>query len=219
MSKPLSTSARILEAGRRLFNKKGYAATTLTEIAKEIGISQGNLTYHFPTKKDLVARLAEEARREAQDRRDNRRCGSVADDYVEHLVCTMSLVWRNRFIFRDKNQLEDRALISREDPGLEADFVELFELIRSIENNRMLRPDLEIDLSMLTRALWVVSRYWMDYLMEVEGLDEIGWEDQERGVQHHFAVLLPNLTGEARDQFREALARFSKEGPDRLEPR
>jgi AcrR family transcriptional regulator len=79
-----STPDKILEASRRLFNSKGYAATSLSEIAAAIGISQGNLTYHFPATSDLAARIDAEARKRLRERRATRQPGRVADDYVAH---------------------------------------------------------------------------------------------------------------------------------------
>ena len=45
---------RLLDAALELFNRNGYAATSQAEIAGAAGIRQGNLTYHFPAKLDLV---------------------------------------------------------------------------------------------------------------------------------------------------------------------
>ena len=51
------TKNRILEASLMLFNKEGTEAITVRHIAKELGISHGNLCYHFPTTDDLVTKL------------------------------------------------------------------------------------------------------------------------------------------------------------------
>lgn len=210
MNKRVPTAERILEASRRLFNKKGFAATTLTEIAEDVGISQGNLSYHFPTKKDLVERLREEARRHAKERRAGLTPGLVADDYVEHLLFGMTLLWENRFIFRDRSQYADASTGWQADPEMAADFEELYALVKRIEKEGMFRHDLKVDLEVLTRSLWIVSRYWMDYLHEHEWRDEITWEDQERGIQHHFAVLLPCLTASARRMLNTARERAAR---------
>ena len=61
----LTTRERILEASLRLFNEKSFAATALTDIAKEVGIAKGNLTYYFSTKKDLALELEQRARVQA----------------------------------------------------------------------------------------------------------------------------------------------------------
>ena len=211
MKSQITTANRILDASRRLFNDKGYAATTLTEIATDVGISQGNLTYHFPTKRDLVLRLEANVRQGAQARRANQSTGDIADDYVEHLLFAMDLTWDNRFLLRDRAQFAQALDARQPDSELSADFDELFELISRIGKNDMFRQDVDIDPQHLTRSLWIVSRYWMDYLRESEGLEQIGWADQERGIQHHFAVLLPCLTASARRDFKAALDRLSSQ--------
>ncbi|MEQ9517867.1 MAG: TetR family transcriptional regulator [Parvibaculum sp.] len=205
-----ATAERILDASRRIFNAKGYAATTLTEIAADIGISQGNLTYHFPTKRDLAMRLVADARQQSQARRAAKCPAAIADDYVEHLLFAMDLTWNSRFVLRDRAQLKELLGLGGTDTELSADFNELYQLIRRISKEKLFRHDLEIDLQKLTRSLWIVSRYWMDYLRESEDLEEITWAHQERGIEQHFTVLLPCLTASARKEFNAALAKQSK---------
>jgi AcrR family transcriptional regulator len=47
----------ILKAALELYNKKGLDNVTTRDIAKKINISSGNLTYHFPTRNDIVKAL------------------------------------------------------------------------------------------------------------------------------------------------------------------
>ncbi len=54
----MRTKDLILETALKLFNKNGYNNVSTYNIAEETDISQGNLTYHFPTKKDLANALA-----------------------------------------------------------------------------------------------------------------------------------------------------------------
>ena len=54
------TRQRILDTARRLFNDDGVHGVGVREIARELGMSPGNLAYHFPTKDDLVAALVTE---------------------------------------------------------------------------------------------------------------------------------------------------------------
>ncbi|MCE7998536.1 MAG: TetR family transcriptional regulator [Rhodobiaceae bacterium] len=210
MKSRTTTADRILQAGRTLFNDKGYAATTLTEIAAVVGISQGNLTYHFPTKSDLALRLISDARQHSQNRRATKRPGDIADDYVEHLLFAMDMTWNHRFALRDRGQVKEAIGVQIQDTELSADFDELRQLVYRIEKEGMFRRDYEINIEKLTRSLWIVSRYWMDYLRETEELDVIDWEDQERGIEQHFTVLLPCLTASARKEFTAALERRSK---------
>jgi TetR/AcrR family transcriptional regulator, cholesterol catabolism regulator len=40
-----------------LFHRKGYAATTLTDIAEAVGLLKGSLYYYFDSKEDLLYRI------------------------------------------------------------------------------------------------------------------------------------------------------------------
>jgi len=53
----MKTKNKILLTALSLFNKRGVKDVTLRQIALEIGISQGNLNYHYKTKADLIAEL------------------------------------------------------------------------------------------------------------------------------------------------------------------
>ena len=44
----------ILAGAYRLFSERGYAATTLTDIAKSAGFSPGNVYIYFDSKLDIL---------------------------------------------------------------------------------------------------------------------------------------------------------------------
>jgi len=52
-----NTKKRILETSLRLFNSLGLSKVTLRTIAMEMGISQGNLNYHFKKREELIEAL------------------------------------------------------------------------------------------------------------------------------------------------------------------
>lgn len=203
------TAVRILEASRELFNEKGYAATSVTEIAAALGMSQGNLTYHFKTKRDLAMQLEADVLQAMKTRREGLILGPLADDYVEHLLFGMELTWSNRFLMRDRLQYAGEPIGRRPDSELMADYYELTALLVRIREQDLLIGDSAQNIDVLARSLWIVSRYWIDYLRELEGLKTVSWADQERGIQHHFALLLPNLKASARREFNAALDQAS----------
>lgn len=47
----------ILQTAKLLFNQQGYEAVSMRDIARAVGISVGNLTYHFPRKADILLTL------------------------------------------------------------------------------------------------------------------------------------------------------------------
>jgi AcrR family transcriptional regulator len=207
-----ATRRRILDASRQLFNEKGYAGTTLAEIAAAVGIAEGNLWYHFRTKRDLVRALEEQVRQALRAHRAAYPSGGpIADDYVDSVLFSMKHQWDHRFLLRDRLQYSKDRNAIRRDPDVAADFAGLHELLVRMNKEGMFRRDLPVDLKVLARSLWIVSRYWTDHLQEHEGLDEIAWPDEKRGFQHHFAVLLPYLTAPARRSLESAVVRISGE--------
>jgi AcrR family transcriptional regulator len=51
------TRARILDAARRLFLDRGYAGTSLADIAADVGLTKTAIAYHFHPKERLLAEL------------------------------------------------------------------------------------------------------------------------------------------------------------------
>ena len=54
-----STKLEIIRVATNMFLEKGVTATTAKNISDELGISTGNLTFHFPTKEHILAELVE----------------------------------------------------------------------------------------------------------------------------------------------------------------
>ncbi|MGB0932451.1 MAG: TetR/AcrR family transcriptional regulator [Chitinophagales bacterium] len=52
-----NTKSKILTTALKLFNEFGLAKVTLRNIAKKMGISQGNLCYHFKKREDILEAL------------------------------------------------------------------------------------------------------------------------------------------------------------------
>ncbi len=52
-----NTKERILEASLRLFSQKGIRETTIKDIAKEVGITEGAIYRHFESKEEIILGL------------------------------------------------------------------------------------------------------------------------------------------------------------------
>jgi len=55
----IKTKDKIIEASLQLFNEQGVDNVTVRDIAKEMGISHGNLCYHFANIDEIVFKLYE----------------------------------------------------------------------------------------------------------------------------------------------------------------
>jgi AcrR family transcriptional regulator len=56
--KLMSKKELILQEALTIFNSKGFEHVSTYDIAKKAGMSQGNFTYHYPTKQILINTLA-----------------------------------------------------------------------------------------------------------------------------------------------------------------
>lgn len=57
---PKTTRAQILAAARRIFAERGFAATSMSLLARETGVTQSLIHHHFGSKRDLWNRLEEQ---------------------------------------------------------------------------------------------------------------------------------------------------------------
>ena len=48
------TRARILETAAGLFAERGYAGTSMRDLAEKLGVTPAALYYHFPSKGDIL---------------------------------------------------------------------------------------------------------------------------------------------------------------------
>ncbi|MEM6724416.1 MAG: TetR/AcrR family transcriptional regulator [Bacteroidota bacterium] len=69
----MDTKTNILQTAIRVFNEKGFGASSLQDIANELGVGRRNIAYHFPSKEDLLQAIAEELWAKLQAERANRR--------------------------------------------------------------------------------------------------------------------------------------------------
>src|SRR5438445_8361384 len=54
------TRQQILDASLRLFSERGFARTTVRDIARQAGITDAAIYYHFDSKRELLEALVEE---------------------------------------------------------------------------------------------------------------------------------------------------------------
>ena len=57
---PSEAKRRILTAAAKLFRERGFARSTVRELAEEVGILSGSLFHHFKSKDDILFAVMEE---------------------------------------------------------------------------------------------------------------------------------------------------------------
>jgi len=197
----MTTRDRIIETAIELFNESGTKAVTTNHIATAMGISPGNLYYHFRNKEEIIreifSQMHEVGVHEYMAINAERGPGTVVT-MLETFTMIQSFNWRYRFFKRELT-----ALVLT-DPILGEQFVashranlEIVDaaLERSIGQG-FLKPMDEAERSLLAEQIWMMTLFWLNYL-EVGG-EEVTDSSLQRGIEHLQLMLGPHLTDEAK---------------------
>jgi AcrR family transcriptional regulator len=99
------TRDRILEASLALFNEEGLAAVSTHRIAAELGMSPGNLHYHFKAKQLIVGGLFRRFEERLRACMDAAASVDALDDVWLSLHLTFEAINSYRFVYRDVDYL------------------------------------------------------------------------------------------------------------------
>ncbi len=131
--------------------------------------------------------------------------GPVFENYVSLTLGTIQEMWDFRFLLRDRLEFGELDPIAETIDIADAHFKELRALLGRMEKDGHFRgraPDLDV----LATNLWIVLRYWWDFLHEREGIGHPSSEDNERASAQLLAILAPHLTAEAQRQLQAEVA-------------
>ena len=159
------TRQRILDTTLALYNDLGEANVSTTLIATEVGISAGNLHYHFRKKDQLTGALLDQFVSEIDELLppDNWRANDVEDAwFLLHVI--FECIWKFRFLFRDLSGIMSRD--RRAGHRLTQVFARAVDTSRGIclgltESGMLEATAAEIEA--LARNVTVVTLYWLSF--------------------------------------------------------
>ena len=194
----IDTKTRILDAALTLFNERGTSNVTTNHIAEALGMSPGNLYYHYRNKAEIVRGLF------------GRIMGEWALNYavppttmpsIQMMEAMMAgnfeIQARYRFFFRDLTLLlnADPELATAYRNNRAAGIGNTKFLINLFVEAGVLNPlaDDEV-LDDLTQLLWLVGDFWL--VFKDTGGAEFSPTDTEQGVRLFRRLLAPHIKGE-----------------------
>ncbi len=214
---PRRTAERILETTLALFNRFGAPNVSTALISSELGISPGNLYYHYPAKEELVNALFERYRlamdtllAAGPDVRD-------VEDAWFFLHSVFELIWEYRFFYRDLNDLLSNNM------RLETHFKTILDdktravrgLLAGMSAAGVLRiaePEAEATATGMVVLLtyWLSFEYVRDPRHALE--PEAGQQAVLRGAQHVLNLLAPYLATSSRAHLLTLVAAYRQAG-------
>lgn len=203
-SEPMSkTKEKIIQESVRLFNENGFAHVSLRDIARAIGISQGNLTYHYKTQETLIMAIYERMLEESQT--FIMPGGFLTLHHFEQMMQKFYHYQHEyRFFFIDVvhiartypklGEMYERSVYQRM-----ADGRKLIDYY--VESGRMKAEDDYIDYNRLGHTIWMTSAFW---LSQREIIHHSVYKE-ESPLQHLWHLVLPLLTEKGLAEYNEII--------------
>ena len=96
----MKTRDRIIHSATELFNDQGERNITTNHIAAHLGISPGNLYYHFRNKEDIIHSIFDQYARHLSDSFTPIRSSEIRlEDLMGYLDAIFYLMWQFRFFY------------------------------------------------------------------------------------------------------------------------
>jgi len=195
---PRRTAERILEVTLELFNRFGEPNVSTTLISAEMGISPGNLYYHYPAKDELINSLFdafEKSLTELLNASDNVRDVEDAWFFMHTLF---ELIWQYRFLYRDLNDLlsKNRRLETHFQFVLKNKTRAVQTMLQSMRRAGNLQMDTR-EIEPTATSMVVVLTYWLSFEYVRDPRRALEPESAQaallRGAHHVLNLLMPYL--------------------------
>jgi len=190
-----NTKQRILDTAVALFNKNGIQNITSRHIATEMGISYGNLDYHFKNKEALLLAIYKQMRAEMSDSYTSADPTSVSFEQIHRLLLHLeSFQYKFRFFNLDVLEISrsypknDRLLKNT----LKVRKQQMADMLkRAIEDGFFIKST-EDSIEHLLLSIRIIIIFW---LSQEELLSDANAKKMKGGMSGHiWQLLMPYMT-------------------------
>jgi len=188
----MGTKEKILAGALKLFNERNTQAATTNHIAAALGMSPGNLHYHYKNREAIIRKLYEQMKTKTELPE-----GALPETVAAlhaHMLHLARVYWEYRFFHR-----ELLFLLSR-DPELKGLYIRdnlahrgrIITALGRLERNGYLQVPYDNVLEHLADTVLLATQFWIPFLETMDRpLDESHLEGMFRHVQ---GAMRPYLT-------------------------
>lgn len=215
----MKTRDKIIQASIALFNEQGERNVTTNHIAAHLGISPGNLYYHFRNKEDIILSIYDEYARNLlldtfpQVSEDTK----PLDAIILYMDAVFQAMMKFRFFY------SNLPVLLSKNPLLREKYVEVQQSIADRVSNMMLSlRDASMinfdddELADLVSILRIVNTFWLSF-HQTQNMDtEINSTVFFEGVLKIIAIIRPYATKESLPDFIKAREMYKQQFQDSL---
>jgi AcrR family transcriptional regulator len=192
----MDTKEKIIQAAIKLFNRNGITDVTIRQIAAEVGISHGNLAYHYKNKGRILNEIYTRMDREMSDAVFPEGKSNLSLKHYHNLLQRISdFQKRHRFFYMDMLEIRRRypAVINRYRKTVAIRSRQYSKLISVFIEKGLVKKEPEPGFyESLFHSIWVMSTFWLQQ-KKILGKNHTLIKSGS-GVKRVWEILLPHLT-------------------------
>lgn len=185
----MNTKEKIIETAIRVFNERGFGPVSIQDIANELGVNRRNIAYHFNSKDELLAAIADELWAGLEKERQRRRDFPSFENLTNETKMYYAFQKKYTFIFNDLNVIRH--------PLMAKNFRQL--CMQTIKDNEAaiafaiklgnMKPEpFPGAYSNLSLAIWVLALFWRSQQV-IRQVNE-----SQEGPKVIWSLILPHFT-------------------------
>ena len=211
---PRRTAERILEVTLELFNRFGEPNVSTTLISAELGISPGNLYYHYPAKDELINSLFDRYERALNELLNASDGVRNVEDAWFFMHTLFELIWQYRFLYRDLNDLlsKNRRLETHFQWVLKNKTRAVKILLDGMSRSGAMTIDSR-EVEATATSMVVLLTYWLSFEYVRDPRNALEPENAQsalmRGGQHVLSLLVPYLESSQRSHLQALVTAYS----------
>jgi AcrR family transcriptional regulator len=215
----MKTRDKIIQASIELFNEQGERNVTTNHIAAHLGISPGNLYYHFRNKEDIILSIYEEYARNLLLETFPQVSPDIKplDAIILYMDAVFQALMKFRFFYANL------PVLLAKNPLLHEKYVEVQDLISnrvsemliSLREADMMKFEDE-ELPDIVSILRLINTFWLSFHQTQNKNTEINDSVFYDGVLKILVMIRPYITESAMGEFIEARQMYRQRHQDAL---
>ncbi|MGP4845165.1 TetR/AcrR family transcriptional regulator [Marinobacter sp. 1Y8] len=210
----MKTRDKILLASLELFNDKGERNVTTNHIAAHLGISPGNLYYHFRNKSDIIYEIFLEYEKLVNyylEIPDDRPLGLA--DMMFYLESVFDGLWSYRFFHRDLEFLLDNDERLRDDYRKFTNrcLASIKQIFAGLTEGGVVQQQAEELQGAMALNVWLVITNWMAFLKTAHAShesDSVSRDQLKQGIFQVLTLEMPYLMPDYREEVLQIRTRY-----------
>lgn len=188
------TKNNILQKAVESFNEHGTATVSMNALAESLGISAGNLQYHYHNKEELIRAILEVMFKDFDVIYESVNETFNMDTLRRILKLNFGIIWKYRFFYREFAALlrNDKTLAKRFREIQEHRILEQEKLIRGLAGSGAVRSGLSPqELRNVILIGWLIGNTWLPFVESMgQKIDDTAMEQAVNIMVQHYKPYL-----------------------------